>query len=46
MHLKIFKNQNQKTSARGHFVHILVDKNNRRPVDIPTEIKKELKEYL
>jgi len=42
----LFKNQNQKTSARGHFVHILVDKNNRRPVDIPTEIRKELKEYL
>ena len=42
----LFKNQNQKTSARGHFVHILVDKNNMRPVDIPTEIRKELKEYL
>ena len=36
----LFKNKNKKTSARGHFVHILVDKKTGAQLICPKKLKK------
>ena len=38
----LFKNNNETTSAIGHFVHVLVDKKNRRPIKLPEKFIKAL----
>ena len=38
----LFKNNNETTSAIGHFVHVLVDKKNRRPIKLPEKFMKAL----
>ena len=39
---KLKKNNNETTSAIGHFVHVLVDKKNRRPIKLPEKFIKAL----
>ena len=35
----IFKNDETSASAQGHFVHVYVDKENRRPAPIPADMR-------
>ena len=38
----IFKNDEDSVSAQGHFVHVYVDRDNRKPVSIPLQIRQLL----
>ena len=38
----VFRNDNALASAQGHFVHVYVDRLNRRPVDLPKELREAL----
>ena len=35
----IFRNQEEQAAARGHFVHVYVDRKTRRPVSIPSHLR-------
>jgi acyl-CoA thioester hydrolase len=39
----IFKKGEELTAAHGHFVHVYVDKDTRRPVPLPDNLQKSLK---
>jgi acyl-CoA thioester hydrolase len=39
----IFKKDEELTAAHGHFVHVYVDKDTRRPVPLPDNLQKSLK---
>ena len=38
--IALFRNDEDEACALGRFVHVYVDRNSRRPVEIPTEIRK------
>ncbi|CAN5903561.1 thioesterase family protein [soil metagenome] len=38
----IFKNDEDSVSAQGHFIHVYVDRDNRKPVSIPSQIRQLL----
>lgn len=40
----VFKEGNSDAAAEGHFVHVFVDRESRRPVPIPEELRKALTE--
>jgi len=40
--LGIFRNDEQVASAQGHFIHVYVDRNSRRPVPLPGELRSVL----
>tara|TARA_B100001996_G_scaffold167595_1_gene127751 strand:+ start:160 stop:594 length:435 start_codon:yes stop_codon:yes gene_type:complete len=42
----LFKNENNTISARGHFVHVLINTSNGKPLTIPSDIKKALEKFL
>ena len=42
----IFKNDDDTASAEGFFVHVFVDRQTERPVEIPNDIHKALSEIL
>ena len=41
----LFKNDNNNISARGHFVHVLIDKDSNKSLQIPSTIKKALQKF-
>ena len=41
----LFKNNLNKTSAKGFFVHVLVNQNTKKPSPIPLKLKNDLKLY-
>ena len=41
----LFKNNFTKTSARGFFVHVLINQNTKKPSQIPLKLKNDLKLY-
>jgi len=38
----LFRNQDADTAARGHFIHVYVDRETRRPVDLPAALRAAL----
>ncbi len=42
----LFKNENNTISARGHFVHVLINTSNGKSLTIPSDIKKALEKFL
>ena len=42
----LFKNNNESISARGHFVHVLIDRKTKKPMKIPLQIKTSLEVLL
>ena len=42
----LFKNNNESISARGHFVHVLIDRKTKKPINIPLQIKTSLEVLL
>ena len=42
----IFKNDDQRAAAQGHFVHVYVDEKTRRPVKISDKMREKLTEIL
>jgi acyl-CoA thioester hydrolase len=38
----LFANDEEETSAQGHFVHVYVDRVTRRPAPLPSELRKAL----
>ncbi|MBO9648120.1 MAG: acyl-CoA thioesterase [Variovorax sp.] len=38
----LFANDNQQAAAQGHFVHVYVDREARRPVPLPAELRRAL----
>jgi acyl-CoA thioester hydrolase len=42
----IFKNDDAACSAEGHFIHVYVDRNSRRPVAIPADVRAALASIL
>jgi acyl-CoA thioester hydrolase len=42
----IFRNDDALASAQGHFIHVYVDRPNRRPVSLPDELKAVLGKLL
>ena len=40
--IAIFKQGAERAAAQGHFVHVYVDRETRRPVEIPTEVRQFL----
>ena len=42
----LFKNNNETISARGHFVHVLIDRKSKKPKKIPLLIKTSLEVLL
>lgn len=45
-HLAIFKQQQDQASAQGHFVHVFVDRQQRKSTPIPSEMRDALAEYV
>ena len=41
----LFKNNLNKTSAKGFFVHVLINQNTKKPSPIPLKLKNDLKLY-
>ena len=41
----LFKNNFNKTSAKGFFVHVLINQNTKKPSPIPLKLKNDLKLY-
>ncbi|MFW2160009.1 acyl-CoA thioesterase [Acinetobacter beijerinckii] len=44
--LAIFKQGQATAAAQGHFVHVFVDRENRKSTTIPNEMRKILEQYL
>jgi acyl-CoA thioester hydrolase len=44
--LGIFRKGEEKVSAFGEFVHVFVNRNSKKPVEIPKETKKALEDIL
>jgi len=44
--LAIFKQGQQQAAAQGHFVHVFVDRQNRKSTAIPEHMRRVLTEYL
>lgn len=42
----VFRNDEDVTSARGHFVHVYVDRESRRPVEVPGKLRRLLQTIL
>src|SRR5262245_65938841 len=42
----LFRNDDALAAAQGHFVHVYVDRSNRRPVVLPTELRTALNALL
>jgi len=42
----IFKKEEQEPCANGHFVHVFVDRNSNKPVQIPLDIKNSLQQLM
>ena len=42
----VFRNDDALASAQGHFVHVYVDRSNRRPVALPDELRTALTALL
>ena len=42
----LFKNNNENISARGHFVHVLINRKTNKPIKIPLQIKTSLEVLL
>jgi len=41
-HIGIFRNEEEQAAAQGHFVHVYVDKDTRRPVSLPDAMRQAL----
>lgn len=41
----LFRNDEQQTSARGHFVHVYLDRRSRKPVSLPQQWQSVLKSF-
>ena len=44
--IALFRNDEETAAAQGHFVHVYVDRENRRPVALPVEWRRELEDIL
>jgi acyl-CoA thioester hydrolase len=42
----IFRNDEETAAAQGHFVHVYVDRESRRPTELPTEMREALERVL
>lgn len=41
----LFRNNNKKTSAIGFFVHVMINQQTKKPIEIPLNLKDDLKLY-
>ena len=44
--IAIFRNGEQTAAAQGHFVHVYVDRESRRPAELPQELREALERIL
>lgn len=42
----LFRNDDPETAARGHFIHVYVDRENRRPVELPAGLRATLERLV
>lgn len=44
--IALFRNDEEVAAAQGHFVHVYVDRQSRRPVELPREWRRTLEDHL
>ncbi len=42
----LFRNDDPETAARGHFIHVYVDRDTRRPVELPAPLRAALEKLV
>jgi acyl-CoA thioester hydrolase len=42
----LFRNEDPETAARGHFIHVYVDRETRRPVELPAALRAALEKLV
>ncbi|MCB1463973.1 MAG: acyl-CoA thioesterase [Nitratireductor sp.] len=44
--IALFRNDEERAAAQGHFVHVYVDAKSRRPKELPVEWRRVLEDYM
>ena len=44
--IALFRNDEERAAAQGHFVHVYVDTKSRRPKELPVEWRRVLEDYM